>query len=106
MILTLLKNYPDLIGAKQIFVGVGNGPVSYSQTTLDPVSIPRTSIDLLMADTISVSGTYFAQAKLVVAGNAATWALVWFVTATGLQVGNGVNLSAETVQIGGIYVAA
>lgn len=104
MILTLLKNYPDLVGAKQLVVGYGNGPAAYAVTG-DPVSIPRMTIDLLFGGVLSVSGNYSVLAQPTFGGNATTWNLNWF-TAGGAEVGAGTNLSAEVVQVGGIAIAS
>jgi hypothetical protein len=102
MQLTLLKGYPDLIGRRLAFVGYGTGPASYSQTTADPVTIPafQNYIDFVQGD-LTVSGTYYVRATPAAVGARASWKLRWYVTSTNAEVGNGVNLSGESVQIGG-----
>lgn len=102
MNLVLYKGYPDKIGRRQAFCGTGTGPTSYSQTTKDPLSIPtfQNYIDVVHGG-ISVSGTYTVQALPSGPGPRATWKLRWVVFATGAEVANGVNLSAETVILGG-----
>jgi hypothetical protein len=103
MNLVLLKGYPDKIGRRQAFVGTGVGPASYSQTTRDVVNIPQFQnyIDVLHG-AVTVSGTYTVQAIPSSVGPRATWKLRWIVFATGAEVANGVNLSAESVVLGGL----
>lgn len=103
MNLTLYKGYPDRIGRRLAFAGFGTGPVSYSQTTRDPISIPafQNYIDVLHG-AVSVSGTYTVQAIPSGSGPRATWKLRWIVFATGVEVANGFNLSGETVVLGGL----
>ncbi len=103
MNLVLLKGYPDKIGRRQAFVGTGIGPKSYSQTTRDPVLLPQFQnyIDVLHGG-ITVSGTYTVQAIPSAAGPRATWKLRWIVFATGAEVANAVDLSAESVVLGGL----
>jgi hypothetical protein len=102
MILTLLQGYPDRIGRRFAFVGYGTGPTSYSQTTSDPVTIQgfQNQIDVIHGGQ-SVSGTYTVRAYLSAVGVRPTWKLKWITTSTGVEVSNGTNLSAETVQLGG-----
>lgn len=102
MQLTLLHGYPDYMGKRFAFVGSGKGPAAYV-TGGDPVTLPgyKNYIDLLMSGGFSVSGTYYVDAIQVGVGARQTWKLVWTVTATDAEVGNGVNLSAESIQVGG-----
>ncbi len=104
MQLTLLKNYPDLIGRRQAFAGYGNGPKSYNATTGDVISIIgyEKYIDAVFGG-ISVSGTYRVVAGPSAVGARATWSLHWFVNSTGAEVTtvSNTDLSAEQVQIGG-----
>jgi len=103
MILTMLNGYPDYIGYRQAFAGYGSGPASYSQTTGDVVTLSnnRRFIDVIQGWQLSQSGTYYVRPWLQVTGERQTWTLLWYVTATNAQVANGVNLSAETVQLFG-----
>lgn len=103
MNLILYKGYPDRIGRRFAFAGSGVGPASYSQTTKDPVALPvfNTFIDVLHGAT-TVSGTYTVRALPSGAGPRASWKLAWIVVATGAEVANAVNLSAETVILGGL----
>lgn len=102
MQLTLLKGYPDYIGKRFAWCGYGTGPTSYLQSTGDPLAIPRFQnyVDSCFEGT-SVSGTYFVRALPSAGGPRATWKLKWYVTSTGAEVANAVNLSAETVQLSG-----
>ena len=103
MQVTLLHGYPDYIGKRLAWAGYGNGPASYVQSTGDPIVIPRFQnyIDTVNGSVQSVSGTYTVVARPSGVGPRRTWALHWFVTSTGAEVANAVNLSAEQVQIGG-----
>ena len=104
MQLTLLHGYPDNIGRRAAFVGWGAGPASYVQAASggDVVTVPRFQfyIDFLDGN-LSVSKTYYIQAFPTGIGARQTWALKWAVAATNVEVGAGVNLSAERVQLGG-----
>lgn len=102
MQLTLLHGYPDLIGKRYAFVGYGTGPASYSRTTGDAIALPsfQNYIDAINGAT-SVSGTYEVRAVPSIVGPRATWALHWYVIATGAEVANAVDLSAEKVQLSG-----
>lgn len=103
MNLNLYHGYPDLIGKRFAFAGYGVGPTSYSQTTKDPLSIPpyQNYIDVVHGG-ITVSGTYTVQAMPSGQGPRQTWKLRWVVFATGVEVANGINLSGETVILGGL----
>lgn len=101
MTLNLLKGYPDYIGKRWAIAGFGSGPASYV-TGGDPISVIRfgTYIDVL-APAMSVSGTYIVYPVPNAVGNRATWKAKWVVLATGVEVAGAVNLSAESVQLGG-----
>lgn len=102
MILTMVNGYPDFIGYRQAFAGYGTGPASYV-TGGDPVTLQnnRRFIDVLFGGAVTVSGTYIVYAKPSTSGERITWNAVWYVAATGAQVTANVNLSGETVQMGG-----
>jgi len=103
MQLTLLRGYPDFVGKRATFVGWENGPASYSQATGDVVTLPQRNyyIDAVNGGaTNSVSGNFYVRSQSSGVGPRMTWALIWY-TSLGVQVANGVNLSAEQVQIGG-----
>lgn len=102
MQLTLLKGYPDYVGKRFVFAGSGVGPAAYA-TGGDSLVFPAYEkyIDSI-ADTHSLSGTYIVSARPSVTGTSrATWKLVWFVAATGVEVAATTVLSAESVQIMG-----
>jgi hypothetical protein len=114
MQLTLLKGYPDFVGKRATFVGYGSGPASYVQlvqgvapaagTGGDPLTflLPNYYIDSIdSAGVLTVSGKYFVRAISSGVGARQKWALVWYVTTGGAEVGAGVILSAEQIQIGG-----
>lgn len=105
MIVTPIEgSYPDFVGRRMIFVGPGTSlPASYSRTTGDPVTLsnPRLYIDLLESGMQTIDGTYYVQARPSATGSRSSWAYHWFVTATGAEVANAVNLSTETIQVGG-----
>ena len=102
MILTMVNGYPDFIGYRQAFCGYGTGPASYV-TGGDPVTLQnnRRFIDVLFGGMLSLSGNYEVKAIPSATGERVTWKAVWFVVSTGAQVGSSVNLSGETVQMGG-----
>lgn len=95
--------YPEFVGRRGIFVGIGTGgPASYSQTTQDPVTVGQNPfyIDAFAGSALTVSGTYIVRFKPAGTGVRQTWTAVWYVAATGLQVAAAVNLSAEKIQVG------
>lgn len=94
-----------------------NGPTSYSQTTRDPVLSPATGdyIAAPMGNPVTQSKTYFVRFYPTAAGyiragaqnlpgaaQVAGWTAIWYVTATGSEVANGINLSAEVLQFGAL----
>lgn len=104
MVVNMIEGlYPDFVGRRQIFAGSGNGPVSYNTTTNDVVTLsnPRLYVDVLFGGGMTVSGTYYVLAQSTGVGARQTWSLVWRVTSTNAEVGNGINLSAEQIQVGG-----
>lgn len=105
MNITLLKGYPDRIGRRLAFCGFGTGPVSYTSGSAggDPIAIPGYEYyaDAIFGS-VSVSGTYKAEAMPSAGGPRANWKLRYSVVATGAEVANATNLSAETFQIAGL----
>ena|SRR5215469_3940803 len=116
MRLTLLKGYPDFVGKRANFVGYGNGPASYTQYTPgtlgtntpgtggDPVALPLPNYYIDAIDNTAqntVSGNYYAKAHASGIGARQTWTLRWYVTSSNAEVGAGVNLSVEQIQISG-----
>lgn len=102
MQLQLLHGYPDYMGKRYAFVGFGNGPKSYA-TGGDPVTLPgfQQYIDLLMSGGFSVSKTYYVDAVQAAVGPRQVWRLIWTVAATDAEVAAAVDLSAESIQVGG-----
>lgn len=102
MIINFFNGYPDFIGDRQAFAGSGTGPASYV-TGGDPVTLqnPRRFIDVLFGGNLTLSGTYFVRAVPAAANERTTWKLKWYVTSTGSEVAAAVNLSAETIVLGG-----
>lgn len=104
MVLQLMipYRYGERIGKRSALVGSGTGPASYV-TGGDPISLSEFNwyVDWL-ANSVSLDGTYEICPVPATAGQPrAGWKAIWFVKSTGAQVAPGVNLSAETVQLGG-----
>lgn len=84
------------------------GPISYSQTTRDPVSNPAAGDYIAFPiSAVTLSTTYTIDFyPLAVndiragapSGSTSGWIAQWIVTSTGLEASNGTNLSAEQVQ--------
>lgn len=102
MQLQLLHGYPDYMGKRYAFVGFGNGPKSYV-TGGDPITLPgfQQYIDLLMSGGFAVSKTYYVDAVQAAVGARQVWKLIWTVAATDAEVAAAVDLSAESIQVGG-----
>jgi hypothetical protein len=101
--------YPNWIGNRQVYVGTGNGPSSYNQTTGDPLSVAFTPffIDSVMGPAVTVDGKYIAVPVPIATGKGATWTLFWFNfipsvggTPAWTAVASGANISTETIQLG------
>ncbi len=108
-LLGLFKGYPDYIGKRFAFAGPYVGPKSYTNTsniatTGDPVQLPgfQNYIDALSFSSISVTGTYHVHFRPSAAGPRANWFAVWTTISSGTEVSNAVDLSAETVIVGGL----
>jgi len=116
MQVTLFHGYPDMVGRRSLWSGTGNGPTSYTggNSPTDTIVIDRYQyyIDSVAEISISASGTYYAIAQpgtvpIATAAQAslnnprATWFLRYFTTATGAEVGNHTNLSAEKFTLSG-----
>ena|SRR6516162_5399103 len=117
MQVTLFHGYPDNIGKRQAWAGTGNGPASYTggNSPTDTIIIDRFQfyIDSVSEISISASGTYYAIAQpgtvpIATAGQSSlnnprsTWFIRYFTTATGAEVGNSTNLSAEKFTLSGL----
>ena len=97
----------SLIGQVQTLLTVDHtGPSSY-QTGGESISSSVVGIDVfffVQAAAFSASGTYTLLVLYPTPGASTSFTLAWYVAATGVQVSNGVNLSAEHVRliVGGI----
>lgn len=82
-------------------IGNVTGPTSYANGTGQTIFANSFGLRGFswVGCSMSVSGTYFVRFDPFSATPNAKAALRWFVTATGAEVGNAVNLSAETVII-------
>ena len=109
MQLSILSAYSGgiAIGQRRLFCFSAVGPTSYSQTTGDAVVAPIGEYIDSINGAITVSRTYVVRfAPSAVGTTRASWTARWFVIATGAEVANAVNLSAESIQtfyIGGEF---
>jgi hypothetical protein len=105
MVLTLLSgNYPEFIGRRSAFVGVGKGPATYTTGTADPVTVNLTPyyIDVLFGGVLDTTGTYIAVAVPKGTGVRQSWGLRYNVASTGAEYAGGAALSGLSFQIGGL----
>jgi hypothetical protein len=87
------------IGQRKAYVFYANGPAAYANPAGDPLLPPSGLYLDIVNDTMSVSKNYFVDFfPSAVGSTRATWTAKYFVAATGLEVANGVNLSAEQFQ--------
>lgn len=104
MQLTLLQPYPDRVGRSFTWCGFGTGPASYTGGNAggDAIVLPgyQNYIESIFG-AISVSGTYRAEGMPSSSGPRPTWKLRYTVVATGAEVANTTNLSAEVFQLSG-----
>lgn len=103
-----IANLQRYAGSRDVWGGHGvvflnyTGPPSYDQAgdEIDTVGAPTgnqtglRSIDAVIT-AVSLSGTYFIEAQPSSIGPTKTWYLQWYLSSTGAEVGNGVDLSAE-----------
>jgi len=92
--------YPVTVGQREFLLFTATGPKSYDATNLDAVSLPYGIYLDFIEECTTVSGTYCAQWKPSATGNRPSWKAIWIVVATGIPVGNGVDLSGESIQFG------
>jgi hypothetical protein len=82
----------------------GSGSYATSGDTLRPQDIgigPQSIIQSLeLSSSVSESGTYFVRIQKLTTG---VWKIWWYVVATGAQVANAVNLSAERIWVRPIW---
>lgn len=108
---TAVKGYPDPIGGRsRLWIGDHTGPSSYTQWSapstggdvLKAQPLGLSSINFVAATGISVSGTYYVEAKLAAgSGSSPTSAiLVWYLVSTpGTQATGATDLSGESVRL-------
>lgn len=96
---------PDVFGGHLYGAVDYNGPASYVQggDAIDPriFGFPNTIVTLI--GSADQTDTYFVEPRPM-QNDVTPWQLVWKVTATGLEVGAGVNLSGFTVRLSAIGV--
>jgi hypothetical protein len=82
MILTSINStlYPDIIGSRQMFVGVGSGPGTYNSTTGDilSVALPGFQIDAVLGPAVTADNKYIAIPVPIGLGASSGWTLFWF----------------------------
>jgi len=109
MLPNMLKGYPDKVGKREIFCLNVTGPKPYVNTATfatsgDPLLTNALGfgryVDVVFS-AVSVSGTYIVRGVPTGVGPRALWNLHWYTESSGTEVANGVDLSAESVQIGG-----
>lgn len=97
--------YPDFIGKRSAFVGVGTGPANYTSQTGDPVTVNVNPfyIDTIFSGGVDTSGTYTVEFYSKSTGTRQSWYARYIVTHTGAEYTGGTALSTLTWNgIGGI----
>ena len=77
------------------------GPASYTTggVTISANFFALLTIRWLVSSMTSADGLYFLRFKIPLGPGFPTATVIWCSMATGLEVGNGTNLSAETVKV-------
>ena len=91
--------YPDFIGKRSVFVGVGTGPASYTTGTGDPVIVNITPFfldSITSGGVLDTSGTYAVQFYSKATGTRQTWYARYVVAATGAEYTGGTALKTLT----------
>jgi hypothetical protein len=90
--------YPDFIGKRSIFVGVGTGPATYTTGVGDQVGVNINPffIDSLSGGILDTSGTYIATFYSKATGVRQTWYARYIVASTGAEYTGGAALSTLT----------
>jgi hypothetical protein len=89
--------FPDFIGKRSVFVGVGTGPASYTTGVGDPVSV---NINPFFIDSVTgggildTSGTYIATFYSKGTGVRQTWYARYIVASTGAEYTGGTALKS------------
>jgi hypothetical protein len=101
--------FPDFIGKRSVFVGVGTGPASYTTGTGDPVTVNINPffIDSVSGGILDTSGTYIVTFYSKSTGTRQNWYARYTVAATGAEYTGGTALKSLTwngvAGIGGQY---
>jgi hypothetical protein len=113
MILTTITpvNYPIHTGNREVFVGIGNGPSSYNQTTGDILSVASNpfNIDAVLGLAVTTDGTYIGiPVPIAVSGRNSSggWTIFWYAFATSgggtpawTALGSGASIATKQVQL-------
>lgn len=114
---TSLPNYTNYWGSKYVWQGLHFGPTSYTTggETFSAATLGWGGLEFVLADNmgqaavnsvsmvvpLSTSRTYFVGITFATTatGVVASVTIKWFVVATGAEVANATNLSAESVRL-------
>lgn len=105
MQITLLDGlYPDFVGKRSLFVGVGTGPATYTTGTGDPVTLNINPfyVDQIAGGVLDTTGTYIATFYLKTTGVRQQWYARYNVASTGAEYAGGAALKNLVWQVGGI----
>lgn len=96
--------YPDFIGKRSVFAGIGTGPADYTTGVGDPVSINFSPfyIDTIAGGVLDTTGTYIANFYSKVTGTRQQWYARYSVASTGAEYGGGTALANLQWQVGGL----
>jgi hypothetical protein len=78
-----------------------SGPASYTTggVTISANTFALLTIKVLISSMLSTSGTYFVRFKIANGSGSPTATVVWYTASSGAEVGNDVDLSAETIKV-------
>lgn len=105
---TPVPGYSDVWGKHGAWSGDHTGPASYTTggETLGQASNSYGGVNQFglrnidnVVGSVSDSGTYYVLPQFTGTGTRTQFKLLWFVVASGAQVGAAVNLSTETVRL-------
>lgn len=88
--------YPDFIGKRSEFAGVGTGPASYTTGVGDPVTLNINPfyIDSLRGGLLDTTGTYIVYFYSKATGTRQAWYARYNVAATGAEYAGGAALKS------------
>ena len=82
MILNTIEpvKYPIHTGNREVFVGYGNAPTTYNQTTGDIISVNSVPffIDAVLGLAVTTDNTYIGFPAPIATGNGQGWTIFWF----------------------------